>query len=137
MPMAISVVPIGRWMKVSEMFMPYAPPTRLPSARCGAVRSGTRQAALAWPFYRKIPCKIPLNQRQQIRQSVDPGAGGSFDYLVGDGKQRRRDLVAEDARRLQVEDELELGGLHHRQVGRFLALEDAAGIDADLALQVC
>src|SRR5437588_5035998 len=104
MPMAISVVPIGRWMKVSEMFMPCAPPTRLPSARCGAVRSGTRRAAFARPFYRKIPCKIPLNQRQQIRQSVDPGDGKSFDHLVGDGKQRRRHLDAEEPRGLQVED---------------------------------
>jgi hypothetical protein len=30
-------------------------------------------------------------------------------------------------------DELENGGLHHRQVGRLLTLKNAAGIDADLA----
>ena len=32
----------------------------------------------------------------------------------------------------EVDDELEFGRLHHRQVGGLGALEDAAGIDADL-----
>ena len=33
---------------------------------------------------------------------------------------------------LEIDDELELGRLHHRQVGRLLALENAADIDAGL-----
>ena len=37
---------------------------------------------------------------------------------------------------LQVDDELELGRLHDRQVGGLGALEDAAGIDADLTIRV-
>ena len=35
---------------------------------------------------------------------------------------------------LQVDDELELGRLLDRQVGRLLALEDPSGVDADLAI---
>ena len=37
---------------------------------------------------------------------------------------------------LEVDDELEFGRLHHRQVGRLGALEDAAGIDADLTKHI-
>jgi hypothetical protein len=41
-----------------------------------------------------------------------------FDHLVGDGEQPRWHLDAKRARRLQVKDELELGGLHDRRVSR-------------------
>jgi hypothetical protein len=37
---------------------------------------------------------------------------------------------------LQVDHELELGRLQDREVCWFFALEDAAGIDADLAIAV-
>ena len=37
---------------------------------------------------------------------------------------------------LQIDDELELGRLHDRQVGGLRALEDSTGIDADLAIAV-
>jgi hypothetical protein len=37
-----------------------------------------------------------------------------FDHLVGGGKQRWRNSQAERFCRLQVDDELELCGLHHR-----------------------
>ena len=39
-------------------------------------------------------------------------------------------------RRLQIDDELELRRPHDRQVGRLLALEDAAGVDAGLTITV-
>ena len=37
---------------------------------------------------------------------------------------------------LEIDDQLELGRLHDRQVGRLLALEDAADIDADLTIRI-
>jgi len=58
--------------------------------------------------------------------------GASFDHLVGDRKYRRRHLDAEHSRRLQIDDEIELGRLQHWQVDRPRALDNAAGIDADL-----
>src|SRR5262245_63631870 len=60
----------------------------------------------------------------------------SFDHLVGKSKQPVRHVKAERLGGLEVEHELEFGGLHDRQVGRPLALENAAGIDAGLAVGV-
>jgi hypothetical protein len=55
-----------------------------------------------------------------------------FDDLVGEQLDRVGHLDAECSRRLQVDDELEFGRLHNRQVRRLGALEDIAGINADL-----
>jgi hypothetical protein len=38
----------------------------------------------------------------------------SFDHLVGTGDQDRRDIEAQSLRRLEVDDQVELGCLHHR-----------------------
>src|ERR1700736_665525 len=51
-----------------------------------------------------------------------------FNHLVGECEQRRRLLDAERLGGLQVDQELEPGGAHDRQVGRLLALEDAADV---------
>src|SRR5215467_976150 len=56
----------------------------------------------------------------------------SFDYLVGAGEQCRWYGEAEHPGGLLVDDELELGRLHDRQIRRLCALEDATGIDAHL-----
>jgi hypothetical protein len=50
------------------------------------------------------------------------------DHLVGDGEHARRNFEAE--RHSGLDDEFKLGGLLDQQIGRFLALEDAAGVDA-------
>src|SRR4029077_791670 len=57
-------------------------------------------------------------------------AKGSFDHLVGAAEQRNRDRDAERLSGLEIEDQLDFRRLLDRQIGRFLALEDAAGIDA-------
>ena len=51
-------------------------------------------------------------------------------------EQRRRHVEAEHPGGLGVDDQLELGRLHDRQVGRLRALENATGIDADLTKRV-
>src|SRR3977135_586048 len=48
--------------------------------------------------------------------------GPLFDRLGGEREQRRRHVDAEQPGGLQVDDELELGRLHDRQVGGFCAL---------------
>ena len=55
-----------------------------------------------------------------------------FDHLVGGGEQRWRHGEAEHPGGLGVDDQLELGRLHDRQVRGFGALEDATGINASL-----
>src|SRR5262245_28524896 len=60
-----------------------------------------------------------------------------FDPLVGEQLNRVGHLQAERLRGLQVDDELELGRLQYRQLGGLAALEDDAGINADLTEHVC
>ena len=57
-----------------------------------------------------------------------------FDHLVGSHLHDQRHGKIEPLGGLEVDHELEFGGLHDWQVGRFLALEDAAGVDADLPM---
>ena len=59
-----------------------------------------------------------------------------FDHLVGGGKQRLRNAQAEGFGGLWVDDEIEFGRLLYGQVGRLIAFENLAHIDADLAQRV-
>src|ERR1700747_3417800 len=60
----------------------------------------------------------------------------SFDHLVGDGEQRRRNREAERLRGLEVDHQLEFRGLHHRKVSRLLALENPPDINANLSIGI-
>jgi hypothetical protein len=59
-----------------------------------------------------------------------------FDNLVGGREQRRRHGKAEHPGGLMIDDQLELARLYDRQIGRLHALEDAAGIDPELAKRI-
>src|SRR5436305_2090264 len=59
-----------------------------------------------------------------------------FDHLVGAGDERRRYVETDRLGCLQVDDELELHRPQDRQVGRLLAFENAAGVNAELALSI-
>ena len=50
------------------------------------------------------------------------------------GRAASRDVEAERLGGLEIDHQLELGRLHHRQVGGLLPLEDATRIDACLAM---
>src|SRR5262252_4688461 len=54
-----------------------------------------------------------------------------FDHLVGAGEQRWRNGKAKSLSGLEIDDQLNFGALLDRQVGRFLALENPAGIPAN------
>ena len=59
-----------------------------------------------------------------------------FDDFVGAGEQRGRHVDAEHLGGLQIDDELESGGLLHRQIGGLGAFDDATGIAANSAINV-
>jgi hypothetical protein len=61
-------------------------------------------------------------------------ADNLFDHPVGTREHRWRNFEAERLGRLEIDDELKLGWLHDRQVGRLFALEDTAGIDTSLTM---
>src|SRR5215510_10182078 len=54
----------------------------------------------------------------------DELAGSSLDHFVGPDEDGLRDCQAKRLRRLQVDDEFELGGLLDRKIGRLRALQD-------------
>jgi len=57
-------------------------------------------------------------------------------HLVGGGQQRFRDGEAERLGSLEVDDEIDFCDLLHREVGGFVALENAPSIDASLAVPI-
>ena len=64
----------------------------------------------------------------QARAGRILSGGSHFDHLVGAGQERLRHGQAKRLRGLEVDHQLELGRLLHRQVGRLLALEDAVDV---------
>src|SRR5262245_25032652 len=59
-----------------------------------------------------------------------------FDNLVGLGGKTWRHLNAERPGGLEVDDELKIARLHHRQVSGLLALENPSGVNTDLAIAI-
>jgi hypothetical protein len=57
-----------------------------------------------------------------------PGAGYSLDHLVGNGEHARRNGEAKRLGGLEIDDQLEFGGLLDRQITRLFALEDTVDI---------
>ena len=55
-----------------------------------------------------------------------------FDHLVGRGQQLRMKLQAERFGCLEVDHEVKLDGLNHREIAWLFALEDLPGIEAGL-----
>src|SRR4051812_35627676 len=56
------------------------------------------------------------------------------DYLIGDGDHPSRNLETKGLCRLPIDDQFELGRLHHRQILGLGTLEDAARVDAGLEI---
>jgi hypothetical protein len=65
-----------------------------------------------------------------------PSSRPNFDHLVGEQLHGVGDREAKDLRCLEVDHELELGGLQDRQVGRLLALEDAIDVAGSAPVRI-
>ena len=59
-----------------------------------------------------------------------------LDHLVGGGEELRVEFQPERLGGVEVDHELELAGLDHRQMARLLALENSPGIEAGLVKSV-
>src|SRR5262245_24580949 len=60
----------------------------------------------------------------------------SLDHLVGGGEERWWDGEAEHRARRKIDNRHEPGRLHDRQIRRLRALENAACVDADVAIPI-
>ncbi len=68
-----------------------------------------------------------MSGRKQVQQCWSRRAN-LFDHLVGAREQGWRDSDAERLACLQINDQLECGWCLHREIGGFLALENAIDI---------
>src|SRR5271169_2886044 len=89
-----------------------------------------------WSKSRQTIATQRLSAMCQNRTHAPQQTASLFDHLVGDGEHACRNGEAERLSGRAVDDELEFCRLQHRQVGRLRALEDAAGIDADLMKRI-
>src|SRR5260370_12827161 len=60
----------------------------------------------------------------------------SFDHFIGGHSHDLWHREAERLRRLEIDDQLELGRLHDGQIGRLGALENPTDVDAGLTISV-
>src|SRR6516162_1422786 len=79
---------------------------------------------------------LAMSSMDPIADSCGATKRSLFDYLVGGGKERRRNGESEHAGGFGVDDEFELRRLHHGQVRGLRALENTTYIAADLAIGV-
>src|SRR6516164_8952395 len=97
---------------------------------------------VVWPWLSSF--ESPAHPVKSLASTCPaPGAHSSsaanaclFDHLVGAGEQGRRHIEAERTRRRQVDDEVELVYLHHRQVGGLFAFKNARRIDCKLSISL-
>jgi hypothetical protein len=82
-----------------------------------------------WP-----PCAAK-RRPEQVQQNTLPGDAALYllDDLVGGHLHDQRHREAECLRRFEIDDEFDLGRLHHGKLGGLLTLEDAIDIEGHLA----
>src|SRR5262249_45196825 len=125
-------------------------PVTLPPGRAKLSTSPSATGSSTLP--NQIKGVVPVTFRQAKIPGVDPttitaglsatrsatstGKRSALDLLVGEQLQCVGHLNAEQSCRLQIDDQLELGRLHDRQVTRLRSFEDLTGVNADLTKHV-
>src|SRR5215212_8769992 len=71
-----------------------------------------------------------------VRSGHSPTSARLFNYLVGEREDLVRNFDAERLGGLEVKHQLEFGGLHDRQIGGLLALENPGGVNTGLAVSI-
>src|SRR5215475_9281619 len=99
-----------------------------------------RRSMMLMEGHSSLAFRIIVSEEAEVARKLFANAAyqtrASFDHLVGAGEQRWRHTEAEYPCRRVIDDKLELGGLHDRQVCRFRTLEDTTGIDTDLTIRI-
>src|SRR5215471_13864453 len=72
----------------------------------------------------------------QKQTFCDAAKTSLFDHLVGAGKERWRHFEAKRPSGFQIDDQFEARRLLHWQIGGIVAAENAAGVNADLVIDV-
>jgi hypothetical protein len=96
--------------------------------------------SLANPGLLPIGWRLCADSGHRLRTGVQPFATqtgydrlGLFNYLVGAGKDQRRDNEAERPGGLEVDDEFECGRLLNRKISRLSSLQGAVDIASGAA----
>src|SRR5215204_4768608 len=108
-------------------------PGQMSKSRVEAPSAAAEPRLAPQPGFQNLRARCGTRSSQQ---ALTRPPAASFDHLVGACDERFRHADAERLRGLEVENQLNLRGLLDRQVGRLVALENAADIDPSQAISV-